>query len=116
MDHFITHYGLVVIGILECFVVGWIFKASKLREHINRASSKMVLNGFWDVCIKVIIPLVLLMLLFNDLRVELSAPYEGYSWVAILIIGRDWLIIALIISLFVAMRPWKRELEEAPGA
>jgi len=111
VDHFITHYGLVVIGILECFVVGWIFKASKLREHINHASGK-VLNGFWDVCIKVVTPLVLILLLVNDLKTELSAPYEGYSWMAILMIGRDWLVIALIVSLFIAMRPWKRELKE----
>ena len=78
----------------------------------EKALSRKTLNAFWDVCIKVITPLVLIMLLINDLKTELSAPYEGYSWIAILMVGRDWLVIALIISLFIAMRPWKRELEE----
>ncbi len=111
VDHFITHYGLVVIGILECIVIGWIYKASKLREHIDHTTGK-TLSAFWDVCIKVITPLVLIMLLINDLRTEMTTPYEGYSWIAILMIGRDWLMIALIISLFIAMRPWKKHWEK----
>jgi len=43
---------------------------------------------------------------------EVSKPYEGYSWIAILLIGRDWLVAALIVSLFIAMRPWKKQIEE----
>lgn len=111
VDHFITHYGLVVIGLIECILIGWIFKASKLREHISNAAGK-TLSSFWDICIKFITPLVLIALLVNDLKTELSVPYEGYSWMAILMIGRDWLMIALIISLFIAMVPWKRELKD----
>jgi len=111
VDHFITHYGLVGIGLIECILIGWIFKASKLREHINHAAGKS-LNAFWDICIKVVTPLVLVWLLINDLRTEVSVPYEGYSWMAILMIGRDWLMIALIISLFIATRPWKRGLKD----
>ncbi|MCK5082967.1 MAG: sodium-dependent transporter, partial [Candidatus Omnitrophica bacterium] len=111
VDHFITHYGLVVIGLLECIVIGWIFKASKLREHIDHATGK-TLTRFWDVCIKVITPLVLIMMLVNDLRMEILTPYEGYSWMAILMIGRDWLVIALIVALFISMRPWKKHWEK----
>ncbi|MGR9052877.1 MAG: sodium-dependent transporter, partial [Gammaproteobacteria bacterium] len=39
VDHFITHYGLVTVGILECLVIGWAFDLSLLRQHINRISS-----------------------------------------------------------------------------
>ncbi len=112
VDHFITHYGLVLIGLMECIVIGWIFKASKLRKHIDTASGK-VLSGSWDVCIRFVTPLVLGMLLINDLNGELAKPYEGYPWMALLMIGRDWLMVALIVSLFIAMRPWKRALEES---
>ncbi len=52
------------------------------------------------------------MLLINDLRTEISTPYEGYSWMAILMIGRDWLVVALIVALFIAMRPWKKHWEK----
>lgn len=110
VDHFITHYGLVVIGILECILVGWVFKASKLREHINTASEK-ILTPLWDVSIKFIIPIILVLLLINDLKGEFASPYENYSWLAIILIGRDWLILALFISLIFSMRRWRKEIE-----
>ena len=109
VDHFITHYGLVVIGLLECILIGWIFRSKRLREHINHAG-QTVLNKFWDVCVKFITPAVLGMLLLNDLAKELSQPYEGYPWVILIMVGRDWLVIALIAALFISVRPWKRDL------
>ncbi|MCK5344315.1 MAG: sodium-dependent transporter, partial [Candidatus Heimdallarchaeota archaeon] len=109
LDHFITNYGLVIIGILECILIGWRFKAKRLRDHINHAGG-LSMTKFWDVCIKYIIPVVLLILIANSFSKDVSEPYGGYPWVSIIMIGRDWLIVALIASLFVAMRPWKRDL------
>jgi len=56
--------------------------------------------------------LVLFVLLINDLRTELTVPYEGYSWMAILMIGRDWLIATLIIALVFSMRRWRKEISD----
>lgn len=109
VDHFINQYGLVVAGLLECFLIGWIFKASRLREHINHAGG-VILSKAWDVCVKFITPAVLLFLIFNSLSQEVTKPYGDYSWVAIIMIGRDWLMLALIAALFVSLRGWKRDL------
>jgi neurotransmitter:Na+ symporter, NSS family len=110
-DHFLLEYGLVVVGILECILIGWIFGARKLRTHIEQAGDFSMMK-LWDICIKFVIPAVLTFLLFNSLSKEITEPYGGYSWVAVIMIGRDWLMIALIAALFIAMRPWKRVLEE----
>ncbi len=110
VDHVITHYGLVVIGILECILVGWVLKSQKLREHINHAA-QATLSKLWDICIRFITPSVLAILLINDFVKEASRPYGDYSWIAIILIGRDWLLVALIISLFVAARSWKSDLQ-----
>ena len=110
VDHFITHYGLVVIGIIECVLVGWILKSQKLRDHIDHVTQGS-LSPIWDVCVRFVTPLVLGILLVNDLIKEVAQPYGGYPWMAIVLIGRDWLLAALIISLFVAARSWKRDLE-----
>lgn len=108
VDHFLTHYGLVIIGIIECLLVGWIYKAYKLRQHIEGAGSKR-LPAAWDICIRVITPLVLFMLLINDFVDEINPPpYEGYSWMALVLIGRDWLVLTLIASLFISVRPWQK--------
>jgi NSS family neurotransmitter:Na+ symporter len=96
---------------LECILIGWIFKASRLREHINHAG-QIVLSKFWDICVRFITPAVLIALIFNSLSQEISSPYGGYSWVALLMIGRDWLMVALIAALFVAMRGWKKDLSQ----
>ena len=37
VDHFLTHYGLVVGAIFECVIIGWVYKSRRLREHINHA-------------------------------------------------------------------------------
>ena len=106
VDHFITHYGLVTVGILECFVVGWLFNLPTLRSHINRISS-FQLGGWWDFLIKIFIPLVLFVILLGDLYSELTQAYGGYSWSSLILIGRDWLLLTLIAALFLAARPWR---------
>lgn len=111
VDHFITHYGLVTIGVLECVLIAWIFNAKKLRMHINKVSHWKI-NGIWDICVRFIVPSALMILLWHDLQAEFAKPYEGYSWIAILLIGRDWLIATLIVAMILTMYPWRKEIEE----
>lgn len=110
MDYFVTHYGLVIIGIFECIVIGWIFKASKLRDHIDHSFDKK-LWPIWDICIKYVVPGALVTLLINDLVILFKDGYEGYSALALLLIGRDWLIFLLVVAFLVSLSPWKKELE-----
>ena len=112
VDHFITHYGLVIIGLLECIAVGWIFKARKLREHINDHAGKQVLNSLWDISICYLTPLVLVTLLIYDVTNDVSAPYAGYSWKAIFLLGHTWIAVALVAAFMISMRPWKKDLSE----
>jgi hypothetical protein len=60
--------------------------------------------------IRFVVPAVLLVLIGSGLSADLAKPYEGYSWMAIVLIGRDWLLATLVTALFVAMRPWRRPL------
>ena len=114
LDHFITHYGLVIVGIFECVVIGWLFKAHKLREHINHhvEEEKRRLSRLWDVSVRFITPAVLILLLVHDISKEISQPYEGYPWTALISIGHLWLGVALIAAFLVSMRPWRRDLAE----
>ena len=114
VDHFVTHYGLVTVGILECLLVGWLFNLPMLRRHVNRISS-FQLGSWWDFLIKIFVPLVLIVILVGDLANELSAPYEGYSWTALVMIGRDWLLITLIAAFVLASRPWRTGSHEESG-
>jgi NSS family neurotransmitter:Na+ symporter len=114
VDHFITHYGLIVVGILECFVVGWLFNLPLLRRHINRVS-KIRIGIWWEWLIKFFVPLVLALILVGDLYNELQQPYGGYSWTSLILIGRDWLLLTLVVGLALAFSPWKTEHRHAAG-
>jgi len=111
VDHFINHYGLVVAGLLECVIIGWVYKTKRLREHIDHASSTKI-SGWWDYAIKLVIPAVLILLLVNSVINEFSAPYEGYSVLPLILLGRDWLIICLFVAVLISMRSWKVTPEE----
>ena len=116
VDHFLTHYGLVVVGILECILIGWIFKASKLREHINHIAVFKI-GKWWDICVKFITPIMLTLILLNDLFKEIKVPYGGYSWLSNVLIGRDWLLATLFAAIIVANHPWRIDIhaEEKKG-
>lgn len=115
VDHYITHYGLVIIGILECMIVAWVLKTGKLKEHISHVA-EIGFKGFgglcWSACIRVITPLIMVVLIINDLGAEFSKAYEGYPVLSLILIGRDALLLTLIISLIMSMYPWKKEIEE----
>jgi NSS family neurotransmitter:Na+ symporter len=114
VDHFLTHYGLVVVGIFECILVGWFFKLKVIRNHVNKISS-IKLGIWWDVLIKYFVPLVLGVILIGDLYSELTKPYGGYSWTSLLLIGRDWVLLTLIAAFVIASRPWRTEHNKTGG-
>ncbi len=108
VDHYLTHFGLVVVGLLEAVLVGWLFKIEILRKHIN-AVSKISLGSWWTVLIKFVVPLVLIIILGGDLIGEFQKPYENYSWSALFFIGINWLGITFLVALVFTWMPWKRE-------
>ncbi|MCD6460812.1 sodium-dependent transporter [bacterium] len=112
IDHFVTNYALILGGIIECFVVGWLLKAKVLRSHINKCSlnSSFKVGFWWDICIRFITPLVLIFIIAQTLIGELKITYGGYSLDAVIVFGADWLIILVILSVAFTFYPWKPEL------
>jgi len=111
VDHFLTQYGLIIAAIFECLLLGWIYKSNKLKSHINHYSS-WKLRSWWDACVKLLAPLILLAILCSSLIEEFSASYGGYPRLSIILIGRDWLIYTLFFAIIVASHPWKIEPSE----
>ncbi len=114
VDHFLTHYGLVVVGIFECILVGWFFRIKVLRQHVNSIST-IKLGLWWDILIKYFVPLVLGIILVGDLYGELRKPYGGYTWASLILIGWDWILLTLLAAFVMASRPWKTEHNKARG-
>ena len=89
-DHWANDYGLVIVGLLQCIIVGYFFKTDDLRDYINRVS-EIKLWGWWELCIKIITPLVLAYLLFTNFLSEMTrgslygasgTDFDRYLWIA----------------------------------
>jgi NSS family neurotransmitter:Na+ symporter len=105
VDHFVNNYGLVLGGIFECLLVGWMLKAAVARKHVNSVGG-VRLSRLWDVLIKFITPAILVVVIGFALFNEFSENYEGYSTKALLIFGVGWLVTALVISLVLMRYAW----------
>ncbi|KYK25833.1 hypothetical protein AYK20_04045 [Thermoplasmatales archaeon SG8-52-1] len=103
LDHFVTNFGLVTIGLLECLIFGWLFRLYRLREHANETSD-ILIGKWWDILIKYIIPIILcLLLFFTILQNTLNNPYPDYPAWAIILIGVAPLLIISVVS-FILMQ------------
>jgi len=84
MDRTVSFYGLLITGALACIVVGWVFGAGKLREHVNETSDIKV--GVWfDWLLKVVVPAGLLFVVIyggfmKDIALEGYEGYFNWSW------------------------------------
>ena len=102
-DHFVNDFNLIIIGIFECFVVGWIFGAEKIRKYFNETST-IKFGRWWDIMIRYVTPLVLLYISVSYLIDNIGNNYGDYATRYIVIGG--WavvaatLVVGLIISLF----------------
>jgi NSS family neurotransmitter:Na+ symporter len=110
VDHFLSHYGLFLACIFQCVLVGWIYGPQQLREHVNSVSLFKI-GRLFDVSVKYLIPGILVLLFVKDLLTDSEKPYGGYPWLALLLIGRDWLVGTLIAALIVAARPWRKPID-----
>ena len=96
VDHFVTNYNLLLVGICQTILVGWIYGAQRLRKYINQVSDWQV-GKWWNVSIKYIIPMVLVALLLTQFSQDIRVPYEGYpTWA----LGIGWGIVLIPVLLF----------------
>lgn len=110
VDHFINNYALILGGVAECILVGWLFKSQVMRRHVNE-SGGVKLIALWDICIRFVTPTVLLIMLTNALLGDFENAYGGgdYSVKALLFIGGGILFVTWLISFVLSHIPWKPE-------
>ncbi len=135
VDHYLTSYGLVTVGLLECVLAAVVIGVGLLRRHIN-ATSQFKVGRWWDFCIRFLTPLVLLIMLESsiwsqfapgkapDRKALKTGPVVQYVEAvdqeiqkaaaadsASKYIGFGWIIRTLIIAWIITALPWKREPE-----
>lgn len=66
LDSIFGTYGLAILGLIEIIFFGWIWGADKIREFVNK-NSDFKIGRWFDVCIKVICPLAVLIIIIASL-------------------------------------------------
>jgi len=113
LDHWTNDYGLVVVGLLQCLLVGYFFNIHRIRDFADDVS-EVKLGGWWELCVKVITPLVLVYLISSSIIGEFGSPY-GTGYLELI----RWASLAVFVALFaVAFAMTKRwsHLAVAGGA
>jgi NSS family neurotransmitter:Na+ symporter len=99
VDHWMNNYGLAVVGVFECIVIGYLVDIKLFRKKINEHSD-FSLNGIWDFCIKYVTPIILCYLIGSSIISEVTNPYSGYPRNILNIGGWAVILTTIIIALF----------------
>ncbi len=59
LDHYVSYWSLLVIGLLTCVCVGWVYTVPAISTNI-RAMLGSEPGWFWKVCWKFLSPIILL--------------------------------------------------------
>jgi NSS family neurotransmitter:Na+ symporter len=101
VDYFANTFGLTLVGLLECIVIGYIYKASKMREYVNEVSEFRI-GMWWDICIKIVTPIILGISFILSIVTLIQKGYGGYpTWATMVGVV---IAIGIVVLSFVLMR------------
>jgi len=67
IDHFAVGIGIVVVGLFEVLVIGYVMKPEELREFINE-HSEVKIGRWWDIMIRYVTPAILIFIIIMTLK------------------------------------------------
>jgi NSS family neurotransmitter:Na+ symporter len=107
VDYFMSMFGLALVGLLECIVVGYFYKAHKIREFVNEVSDFKI-GKWWDICIMIITPVILGISFILNLVSLIQKGYGGYpTWATLVGVG---IAVGIVVLSFILMSIRGKEL------
>ena len=100
VDNWTNQYSIIIIGLLEALIVGWLFKPKKVLDEINKNTNKFKMPKWWFIIsIKILVPLALLFLLVMQFVTLIKNGFRydtSYHLAAEIIAG--WVVTILVFS------------------
>ncbi|MBI2652371.1 hypothetical protein HYX00_02795 [Candidatus Woesearchaeota archaeon] len=96
VGHFV-YYNILIAVLLEVIAVGWFFEAEKISDYINQYSI-LKMGMLWRFIVRYLIPLIVLSLLFVQLKSDFLLNYNNYPRIYVLIFGVGTVVIPLIAA------------------
>jgi len=105
IDHWANDYGLAIVGLLQCLLVGYFFHTHRIRDFADDVS-EIKLSGWWELCVKVITPVVLVYLIGQNLMTEFAEPYGAADYRPLVVWTARVLFLLLFAAAFMITRHW----------
>ncbi|WP_022940307.1 sodium-dependent transporter [Psychromonas hadalis] len=86
VDYFMNNIALLTSCLIELFIMGWIIKLSDIHKHVNTVSEFTIGNWF-EICLRFISPLFLLVILGTNIYTTLTEGYGGYTQSDLMLLG-----------------------------
>ena len=106
VDHWINSFGVVLSGVVELIIIGWIFKLTSLREHFEPLSDFNV-GKWWEFTIKFVTPAVLGITVIQNFIGEFTNPYGGYQVAPLIAYGWSVALLTIILGVIISKSKWK---------
>lgn len=108
-------WGIAFMGLLECVVLGWLWRIGTLRRHAN-SRSDWQLGKWWDYLIRMVIPVVLGALFFWQLFDDLTGggflrTPEG-DWILANCVGLAIVALVPVISIILSIMKGRTDIED----
>ncbi len=103
VDHYVNDYNIVIGGLVEIIILGWFYKLTSLKDHAN-AVSDFKIGSWWDICLKYITPVMLIIVSILKFRADMASPYSGYPHVAQLVFGWSVPVLTVYLLLFFLLK------------
>ena len=118
MDAFVNSFGIIAVAAVLMLAITYAFrKLPVLRQHLDAIGS-IKLKGWWPALIAVVIPVLLLVMLYQALTDKLDAPYEDYPAQLLNVFGWGMVVALPLIAIAISLLPWRGgvSLEDEPEA
>ncbi len=108
-------WGVAFMGLLECVILGWLWRVDILRRHAN-SRSDWKLGKWWDYSIRMVIPVVLGTLFFWQLFDDVGSggllkTSEG-NWILPNCVGLGIIALVPIVSLVLSLVKNRTDVKE----
>jgi len=88
--------------------VGWLLKSGRMRKHVNSCGG-VKLWVLWDVSVRFITPLMLIVVVGSAIIQEFQGCYEGYPVKSLVIFGGGILFVSRLGSFVLSHFSWPKE-------
>jgi neurotransmitter:Na+ symporter, NSS family len=108
-DHFINHYGILVVAVVSMLVVAWGVRALRTLADHHDVFGSLKLNRTWITLISVITPAAITWVVVDSFINEIDEPYEGYPQWLLNTFGWGSAAVVLVFGILASLVKWRPE-------